>query len=357
MNLQLLYHEYINLKFKRGLPPVQMDGFEYGIGEDGRTALFLTGRDDEVFTDWTDELQPRDPHYMENPDWEPVLSGVFGQMDVYDELIFYYLLFTINSTTNITNNNPYGAMNDFMKNYCFFQLAQLGDVSAVSEEQKRHLRDFFFFFYLYAHPVNEETLYAFSFRGQELVHTKTNIRMERYFSEYHDYYSENLDKFCGQILLSPQEIEACKSLTLELLRSIEGKSAKLTLPPEDGLEDVLRLVNDVDALIRTYSENKTQVFEVMAGFLADNRSSPYRDHGFRTLLQNYVCYILYFQFNEIHHLVDYFKATPAWCGKIINHMFADTIFLQRIMRLKHIDITEYTRVIEFFDEEARRIYL
>lgn len=131
---------------------MQMDGFEYGIGEDGRTALFLTGRDDKVFTDWTDELQPRDPHYMENPDWEPVLSGVFGQMNVYDELIFYYLLFTINSTTNITNNNPYGAMNDFMKNYCFFQLAQLGDVSAVSEEQKRHLRDFFFFFYLIYPP-------------------------------------------------------------------------------------------------------------------------------------------------------------------------------------------------------------
>ncbi|MMZ61618.1 hypothetical protein D1872_237770 [compost metagenome] len=141
------------------------------------------------------------------------------------------------------------------------------------------------------------------------------------------------------------------------MRSLEGKSAKLTLPPEDGLEDVLRLVNDVDALIRTYSENRTQVFEVMAGFLADNHSSPYRDHGFRTLLQHYACYILYFKFDEIHHLVDYFKSNPAWCGKIINHLFADTIFLQRIMRLNHIDITEHKRVIEFFGEEARRIYL
>jgi|GEM_PF-6615377 len=38
-------------------------------------------------------------------------------------------------------------------------------------------------------------------------------------------------------------------------------------------------------------------------------------------------------------------------------MFADTIFLQRIIRLNHIDISEYERVIEFFGEEARRIYL
>lgn len=357
MNLQLLYHEYLNLKFNRGLPPVQMDSFEYGYCEDGRTALFLTGRDDALFTDWTDELQPRDPHYIRNPDWEPVLSDIFKQMDVYDELVFYYLLFTINSTTTIANHNPYGAMNDFMKNYCFTQLSQLGDVSAISEERKRQLREFFFFFYLYAHPVNEETRYAFSFREHELVHTKTNIEMERYFSAYHDYYREHIHKFSGKILLSPQEIEACKRLTLELLRSLEGKSAKLTLPPEDGLEDVLRLVNDVDALIRTYSENRTQVFEVMAGFLADNRPSPYRDHGFRTLLQHYACYILYFKFDEIHHLVDYFKSNPAWCGRIINHIFADTIFLQRIMRLNHIDITEYKRVIEFFGEEARRIYL
>lgn len=31
MNLQLLYHEYLNLKFNRGLPSVLLDDFEYGI--------------------------------------------------------------------------------------------------------------------------------------------------------------------------------------------------------------------------------------------------------------------------------------------------------------------------------------
>ena len=49
--------------------------------------------------------------------------------------------------------NPFNAMNDFMKNYCFFQLAQLSDATKLNNEQKHQLRDFFFFFYLYTHPV------------------------------------------------------------------------------------------------------------------------------------------------------------------------------------------------------------
>ncbi|MNP86154.1 hypothetical protein D3C76_1862190 [compost metagenome] len=56
-------------------------------------------------------------------------------------------------------------------------------------------------------------------------------------------------------------------------------------------------------------------------------------------------------------MVDYFEDAPLQCGIIINKIFTDTIFMQKIMRQNHIDITEYTRVIEWFDEEAKRIYL
>lgn len=31
MELQLLFNEYLNMKFNRGLPSVQTDGFEYGL--------------------------------------------------------------------------------------------------------------------------------------------------------------------------------------------------------------------------------------------------------------------------------------------------------------------------------------
>lgn len=357
MKLQLLYNEYLNLKFNRGLPSVQTDGFEYCLCEDDSAELFFVDRENEAFVEWTYQLQPKDPNYIANPDWKPVLSAFFKHLDVYDELILYYLLFTINTTTSIAKSNPFNAMNDFMKNYCFFQLAQLTDASSLNDEQRHQLRDFFFFFYLYAHPVNGETLYSFSFSGQDLVHTKTNINIEHYFSIYHDYYSENLDKHRDKLFIAPHEINACKNLTLELLKSIEGKSGKLTMPPEEGLEAVLQLINDVDYLIQIYSENKTTLFDIMKDFLSDNRSNAYRDHCFSTLLQNYVSYILYFKFDEIHDLVDYFKSTPLWCEMIINKIFTDAIFIQKMMRQNHIDITEYKDVIEFFDEEARRIYL
>lgn len=357
MKLQLLYNEYLNIKFNRGLPSVRTNCLEYYLLEDNSAQLLFADRKNESFTEWVYELQPRDPNYTVNPDWKPMLSTIFKHLDVYDELILYYLLFTINTTTSIVKINPFNAMNDFMKNYCFFQLAQLTDTSRLNDKQRHQLRDFFFFFFLYTHPVNEETLYSFSFSGQDLVHTKTNINMEHYFSIFHDYYIENLDKHRDKLSLAPHEINASKNLTMELLRSLEGKSTKLTMPPEKGLEAVIQLINDVDYLIHIYSENKTTLFGIMRDFLSDNRSTPYRDHCFSTLLQNYVSYILYFEFDEINDLVDYFKGTPLWCGMIINKIFTDAIFIRKIMKQNHIDITEYKNVIEFFDQEARRIYL
>lgn len=357
MKLQSLYNEYLNIKFNRGLPSAPTDGFEYSLCEDDSAELFFVGHEEESFSEWAGELQPRDPNYTANPDWEPVLSAFYKQLDVYDEQILYYLLFTINRTMSISKINPYNAMNDFMKNYCFFQLSQLTHITRLNKEQKDSLRDFFFFFYLYAHPVNEETLYSFSFRGQDLVHTKTNICMEHYFTAYHDYYRDHFDKYKDNLFITPQEINACKKLTLELLHSIEGKSPKLIMPPEEGLEDVLQLINDVDAFLQMHSEDKTKLFGIMRDFLSDNRSTPYRDHCFRTLLQNYVTYILYFQFEDLHDLIDYFKDTPPGCESVINKIFTDAIFIQKIMRQNRIDIAEYENIIEFFDEEARRIYL
>ncbi|WP_410770258.1 hypothetical protein [Fontibacillus sp. BL9] len=357
MNLQQFYNEYLNKKFNRGLPSAQIGGFEYFLLEDDGAELFFADRNEESFTEWASELQPRDPNYITNPDWEPVLSADFEHLDLYDEQTLYYLLFTINATTSIAKIHPYNAMNDFMKSYCFFQLTQSAETVRLNDEQRQQLREFFFFFYLYAHPVNEETLYAFSYRGQDLVHTKTNIVMEHYFSAYHDYYSENSDQYKDTLSIGPLEIQACKNLTLALLRSIEGKSAKLAMPPEEGLDEILRLINNVDHLIRTYSENKSVLFAIMKDFLSDTRSNPYRDHCFSTLLQNYVCYILYFNFDEIHDLVDYFKGTPSWCEVIINKIFTDAIFIQKIMRQNHVDLAEHKNVTRFFGKEAREFYL
>ncbi|UYO05500.1 hypothetical protein [Paenibacillus sp. PSB04] len=357
MTLQSLFNNYLNIKFNRGFELDHTEGFKYGLFEDGSAELFFADHDDEPFVEWADALQPKDPRYTANPDWSPLLSGYFPDLDVYDEQILYFLLYTINSTTSIASPHPYRAMNDFMKHYCFFQLGQLTDAARLNEVQKEQLRDFFFFFYLYAHPVNEETLYGFSFRGRDLVHTKTGIRVERYFSLYHDYYCDKHDEYKDRWLITPHEIQADKHLTLELLRSIEGKSSRLLMPSEEGFETVLRLINDVDELLRMHSEHQTTFFDLLRDALLDAGTNPYREYGFRMLLQNYVCYILYFQFDNIHDLVDHLKDTPLACGKIVNMLFADAIFIQKIMRQHRIDIAEYQDVTVFFGEETREMYL
>ncbi|WP_413362978.1 hypothetical protein [Lysinibacillus sp. 3P01SB] len=356
MKLQSLYDDYLNIKFNRNLTTVQTDSFKYVLCEDESSELFFNGYEDETFSAWISELQPRDPNYTAKPNWNPVLSKNFPQLNVYDELIFYYLLFTINATTSIIKINAYNGMNDFMKGYSFFQLSQLPSVTALNEKQQAELRDFFFFFYLYTHPVNEETLHSFSFRGQDLVHTRTGIRVGHYLSKYHDYYRDHLGNYMDQIGISSDEIDICKNLTEELLRTIEGKS-KLVMPPEEGLEDLLQLINNVDLLLHKNIENKSEIFKVMAECLTIERSGPYRDHCFRMLLQNYVTYILYFNFDELNELVDYFSNTPLWCEKIINSIFTDAIFIQKIIRQNRIDITKYKNITDFFNESARNIYL
>lgn len=46
MKLQFLYNEDLNIKFNRGLPSVQTDGFEYGLLEDDSAVLFLVREND-----------------------------------------------------------------------------------------------------------------------------------------------------------------------------------------------------------------------------------------------------------------------------------------------------------------------
>ena len=117
--------------------------------------------------------------------------------------------------------------------------------------------------------------------------------MEQYFIVYHDYYSEILDKHRDQLFIAPHEIHACKNLTLELLRSMEGKSPKLTMPLEEGLDALLQLINNVDDMIHMNVENKTTLFGMMRDFLSDNRSNPYRDHCFRIASELRLLYPLF----------------------------------------------------------------
>lgn len=356
MELDALYHNYLNLKFGRGLPLLKTDRFEYALCEDGSTELFLTGRENEPFTNWTSDLRPADPHYTDTTGRAPVLASRFEQLDVYGEQVLDYLLLTINATTSIVPIHPYNVMNDRMKHYCFFQLGQWASLSMLCDEQKTGLRDFFFWFYLYAHPVNGETLDAFSFCGLDLIHTKTGIRVQDYFKVYHDHYAGHHAAYKDCLTLLPQEIETCCRLTLQLLEAVEGRSSRLKLPPEAGLEPALRLINQADELLAAYARNSSEVFGVMRNVFTGVTSTPYREHVISMLLDNYVCYILYFDFNQIDELVEFFRDSPPLCRAIVNRMFTGTIFIQKILQQNRIDLHNYTNVTALFNENSRQMY-
>lgn len=117
MKLQTLYNDYIRMKFTLPLEPAHSDmKMEYGQYEDDSAALFFADHPEQTFSGWMAELRPKDPYYGAKPDWKPVLAETFEQLDVYDEMILYYLLFTINSTLSIDTHNTYSDMNEVMKN-------------------------------------------------------------------------------------------------------------------------------------------------------------------------------------------------------------------------------------------------
>lgn len=357
VNVQALFNNYLNIKFNRGLQAVPMEDFEYAVLDDHSAELFFSAHEHETFLAWAEELQPPDPQYSDMLNEKPILSSKFHQLDVYDEQVFYYLIYTINATTKIVPRNRYNKMNDLMKNYCFFQLSQLTSITRLDDKQRQQLKDFFFFFYLYAHPVNEETLYAFSFLDQTLVHTKTNIHLGQYISLYHDYFNEHFYNYQEQLVIAPEDIDACKHLTLELLHTLEGKSKKLAMPYEEGLGEIILLLNDVNHFLHMYTENKLAFFQLLHSTVLEEQTNPYREHCVSMLLQNYATYILSFHFGELNDLIEYFQDHPLPCKLILNKLFAETIFLQKIMRQSNLDINNYPKITQFFDEEAKKIYL
>lgn len=270
----------------------------------------------------------------------------------------YYLLFTINSTMSIPQSQPYLAMNDLMKNYAFFQLAQVEALNELDEGQKRSLREFLLFFYLYAHPVNEETLYAFSFDGQELAHAKTGIKVSSYFEAYYDHYSSDEVTYHSCSTISFRQIGGFKQLTLELVQSLEGRlSPRLAMPNVNGWEEVVEQLNDANGMLKLYNLNISKLWDLIRTALSREGESLYGDYCIRMLNQNLAVYILFFDFSKIRTLLQGFKDDVLYEERLVNHLFGDTILMQKIMLEQRIDLALYPDVTSLFKEEARGIYL
>ncbi|OWR32057.1 hypothetical protein CDO73_06205 [Saccharibacillus sp. O23] len=384
MNLRPLYADRIRLKFELEPPLRDADDFEYAECEDGSIELFYKKEDSATFADWNSELWPPDPRYGDPGQRLPLLHEFFPMLNVYDEQVLNFLLYALNATLSLPPLAPAHAMNERMKQHCFFVLGRLSSVTSLNEKQKNELREFGFWFFLYAHPVNGDTLEAFSLIAQpssdpehnptktRLIHTESGVVVRDYFRAYHDYYAQHHSAYADRLLLSPQQIQTNLGLTLELLDVVEGNIAAEHAPmlpawptethPETSvlLRQALRWIHHPDELLKSYTAAPGEVFELMRDLTRSARQSAQMDAYLASiaemLLDHYVLYVLFFDPGELSRLIAHFASEPETCMLLVNRLLTDTIFMQRILRMRGINLLERCPEAEvFLNGQARKL--
>jgi hypothetical protein len=348
-----IFNQYIDFKYKKNPVSCNLDKFVYYQCKDGGAELFFIESDNIVFPEWNYHLFPEDPHYYKECNWKPILSDRFENVDLYDEQVFLYLLFTINSITSVCEIDQYNKSRDFVKNYSFLQLSKINNFPSISMRNKNKLRHLFFHSFLYSHPVNYETLYAFSIKNGNVFHVKSGVFVKDYFNEYYDFYIKNYAKYKSKISITFDELISCKKLTLLLLDSIEGKSNELDLQYENVDLEIVNGINNFNYFVDIYNNDKEGFYEKFkTSLLSNNREDIFID----ILLQNYVCYILYFDMDEINNFVKCFLNEREFCSIMINKMFYNPIFIKKILGDQKKNLSSYNRVTCFLDEETIDLY-
>ncbi|MBD2780352.1 hypothetical protein [Xenorhabdus szentirmaii] len=226
----------------------------------------------------------------------------------------------------------------------------------LTKKQKEEIRDFFFWHFLYTHPVNEETLEAFSFRGQDLFYSDANVKVSDYFRLYHDFYIERYSSYKDKLEVKPQDIEQFKYLTLDLITVIEGKSKKLQLPDNEQSRIILSYINDIDFFLKSYYSDRESIFKLFKSALLRSDEDSYQNYIFSVFIQNYVCYILNFDFDEVKYLADYFNEDIYTYNNIIKRIHSDAIFMDRIVYLKKVDVLSYYAFFMVLDAYRKECY-
>ncbi|MER0126957.1 hypothetical protein [Franconibacter daqui] len=220
---------------------------------DDSVELFFKNSEDETFCEWDLNLQPEDPRYKSNSDSIILLKDKFPLLNVYDEHIFHHMIFTINSITTVPKLTRYNRINAFIKLYCFFQLSN----SRKDENDSiivRKNKKFLFRLFMFTHPVNEETLNAFTLNDSgKVVRLPSGITLRDYAFTYYNYFIDHYDQLSSQILIEPNEIEVAKILHLFLVDMIETGGYDLKIPAP-VLPISMDIINDAGCFIKFYYE-------------------------------------------------------------------------------------------------------
>ncbi|EOI3446013.1 hypothetical protein ACMSWW_004080 [Cronobacter turicensis] len=326
--------------------------FDYDSCNNGTVQLFFKKSEDETFCEWDLELQPEDPHYKYDPDTTILLKDKYPLLNVYDEQVFHHIIFSVNSVTTVPEINQYNRINAFMKMYCFFQLSNMkkneNDVSVFIKHRK-----FLFRYFLISHPVNEETLNAFTISDLgKIIHTASNVALKDYASDYYDFYIENYEKLSAEIAIDKDEIEAAKCLHLSLIDMIENGGFTLKIPSPDVSID-MNLVNDSSYFIKAYLDNKQIIIRDVVNLL--NGGNSHSEYCLNFILQNFVIYILSKDFGEIYHFLNCFSELEQKRA-IVNLLFKNAVFIKAIMDEKLMAWDNIKDIAYLFDDEAKKMY-
>ncbi|HGC6391007.1 TPA: hypothetical protein ACI00M_004228, partial [Cronobacter dublinensis] len=235
---------------------------------------------------------------------------------------------------------------------CFFQLSNMkkneNDASAFIKYKR-----FLFQYFLISHPVNEETLNAFTIIDSgKIVHTASNVALKDYASDYYDFYIENYEKLSAKIAIDKVEIEAAKCLHLSLIDMIENGGFALKIPSPNVSID-MNLVNDSSYFIKTYLDNKQIIISDVVNLL--NEINFHSEYCLNFILQNFVIYILSNDFGEIHHFLNCFSELEQKRA-VVNLLFKNAIFIKAIMDEKLIVWDNIKDITCLFDDEANKMY-
>ncbi|EOV0648030.1 hypothetical protein ACOIOT_003753 [Cronobacter turicensis] len=326
--------------------------FDYVCCNDRTVQLFFRKSEDETFCDWDLELQPEDPHYKYNSDTTILLKDKYPLLNVYDEQVFHHIIFTVNSVTTVPEINQYNRINAFMKMYCFFQLSNMKINEGDASEFIKYRR-FLFQYFLFSHPVNEETLNAFTISDLgKIIHTASNVALKDYASDYYDFYIENYEKLSAGIAIDKDEIEAAKCLHLSLIGMIENGGFTLKIPSPDISID-MNLVNDSSYFIKAYLDNKQVIIRDVVNLL--NGGNSHSEYCLNFILQKFVIYILSKDFGEIYHFLNCFSELEQKRA-IVNLLFKNAIFIKAIMDEKLMAWDNIKDIAYLFDDETKKMY-
>ncbi|PHM52806.1 hypothetical protein [Xenorhabdus sp. KK7.4] len=105
-----------------------------------------------------------------------------------------------------------------------------------------------------------------------------------------------------------------------------GMFIGFNFPSEYNDNGMIDVINNFDNLIKIYNQDKIMFYdEFKECLLNTNRENIFVDF----LLQNYVCYILYFDMDEINNFLDCFSKERDLCGFLINKIFYNPIFIKK----------------------------